>query len=120
MTVVPTATPRVATSTGVSNDAPKRPNAQRSASETPTWYPSPVGGDERLRYGLRSDVKEQRNKSARQAHDGPMPAPLESVPSYFRNAEQIRDALFALQEKYPDLVTVDDIGDSGEKVRGVA
>ncbi|MEM6730554.1 MAG: M14 family zinc carboxypeptidase [Myxococcota bacterium] len=92
----------------------------QSESSNPPWYPTPSLGDERLRYGLRPDVVKRRNDAARRAHEGPHPQALADAPSYLQTYEQVRDALFALQEKYPDLVSVDDVGDSSEKVRGEA
>jgi hypothetical protein len=45
---------------------------------------------------------------------------LEAAPGYFRTYEQVKTAMYALQTKYPDLVRVEDIGDSAEKVAGKA
>ncbi len=42
------------------------------------------------------------------------------APSYFRSYEQLKAAMYELQAKYPDLVTVRDIGDSAEKAAGKA
>lgn len=42
------------------------------------------------------------------------------APSYFRTYEQLKDALYGLQAKYPDLVEVRDIGDTAEKLAGKA
>jgi carboxypeptidase T len=58
--------------------------------------------------------------------DAPMDAlELEALvatgaPSYFRTYEQVKAAMYALAERYPDLVEVVDAGDSAEKVQGVA
>lgn len=42
------------------------------------------------------------------------------APSYFRTYEQLRSAMFELQERFPDLVEVRDIGDTWEKTQGRA
>jgi len=42
------------------------------------------------------------------------------APGYFRTYEQLKTALYALQEKYPNLVEVRDIGDTAEKLAGTA
>jgi len=39
-------------------------------------------------------------------------------PSYFRTYEQLKGALTELAAKYPNLVELTDIGDSGDKTRG--
>jgi len=41
-------------------------------------------------------------------------------PSYFRTYEQLKGALTELAAKYPNLVELTDIGDSGDKTRGTA
>lgn len=42
------------------------------------------------------------------------------APSYFRTYEQLKSAMFELQERFPDLVQVRDIGDTWEKTQGTA
>jgi carboxypeptidase T len=42
------------------------------------------------------------------------------APSYFRTYEQLKGAMFELQQRFPDLVEVRDIGDTWEKSQGVA
>jgi hypothetical protein len=42
------------------------------------------------------------------------------APTYFRTYEQMKSALYALEQKYPNLVEIRDIGDSAEKIAGKA
>jgi carboxypeptidase T len=42
------------------------------------------------------------------------------APQYFRTYEQVRSAMLELQQRFPDLVQVRDIGDSWEKTQGTA
>jgi carboxypeptidase T len=59
-------------------------------------------------------------------HDGDQdPDVLDGIaragpPSYFRTYESLKKELFALRAQYPDLVTIEDVGDSMEKVSGRA
>ncbi len=41
-------------------------------------------------------------------------------PAFFRTYEQVRSAMFELQAKYPELVRVEDIGDTWETTQGTA
>ena len=41
-------------------------------------------------------------------------------PTYFRTYEQLKRAMFDLQQRFPDLVEVRDLGDTSEKVAGAA
>lgn len=46
--------------------------------------------------------------------------PARTEINYFRTYDQVKQAMFALQTKYPDLVRVRDFGDSAEKLAGGA
>lgn len=66
----------------------------------------------------------ERTARGRVAENTPDTLPADVIdrgaPKYFRTYEQLKAAAYALQEKYPDLVEVKDIGDSWEKVQGKA
>ena len=102
------------------------PQTQAPFERVPSWYARPWGAEEKLRYGLNSDVKARRNEAGRKALNNPteneegLAAAAAAAPSYFRTYEQIKEKMLELQTRFPDLVTVDDIGDSGEKIRGEA
>ncbi len=70
-------------------------------------------------------VIEERLKQGRIAeyHEGshvPSLAPNAAPPSYFRSYDQVAAAMKDLAERYPDLVELQDIGDSWEKTQGKA
>lgn len=73
---------------------------------------------------LHPDVVADRNKQGRLAeNEFGTPDPdvaAAGPPKYFRTYEQVKTALFELQKAHPDLVQIEDIGDSGEKKAGKA
>lgn len=73
---------------------------------------------------LHPDVVADRNKAGREAEilDTPPDPNIAkgSPPAYFRSYEQVKTALLELQKAHPNLIAIEDIGDSGEKVAGKA
>jgi hypothetical protein len=62
-----------------------------------------------------------RGRIAESEHGTVDPTIIErGAPTYFRTYDQVKAAMYALQAKYPGLVTVKDIGDSWEKTQGKA
>jgi hypothetical protein len=75
-----------------------------------------------LHPGLDPVIAEQRNEQGRIAEftaGTPDPKVAEvGPPTYFRTYDQVKGAMQELATKYPNLVSFEDIGDSGEKTRG--
>lgn len=69
-------------------------------------------------------VVQRRLEEGRRAETTPEVVPPGLVglkaASYFRTYEQVKAAMFELQAAYPNLVRVEDVGDSAEKVAGMA
>lgn len=85
--------------------------------------PAPAAAGDLPPY-MQPDVVAQRNEQGRVAeyqtgtlHPGIGQA---AAPSYFRTVSQVHSAMRDLAAKYPNLVEVVDLGDSGEKSRGTA
>jgi hypothetical protein len=70
------------------------------------------------------DVIQQRLEAGRRAEQTADELPQgiieRGAPSYFRTYDQLKSAMYDLQAKYPDLVEVQDLGDTSEKVAGIA
>lgn len=70
------------------------------------------------------EVLNKRVEAARKAEFTADELPKDLIgrpaPSYFRTYEQLKNSLFDLAQRYPNLVEVRDIGDSAEKMRGIA
>lgn len=73
---------------------------------------------------LQPEVIAERTEAGRRAEftaDTIPPSIIErGAPSYFRTYDQLKGAMYDLQTRYPNLVRVEDIGDSFEKTRGTA
>lgn len=93
----------------------------RFESSRPRWYAVPSGSRDKLARSLDpATVKRRIQKGRKAEHGEPVERKMRTAPAYFRTYERVEAALFALQKKYPSLVEIIDVGDSSEKVRGVA
>lgn len=98
--------------------AARAPEAPAGAAPTPSTTPrfvddpyDPQVVQARLEAGRRAEL------TADQLPNDLVGRP---APSYFRTYEQLKSAMFDLQERFPDLVEVRDIGDTWEKTQGIA
>ena len=74
---------------------------------------------ERLLHSLDPEVVAHRKThNERSLNGGAQVAPTKKGPQYFRTFTVVRQELQAFAAEYPELVTLSDIGDSGDKVRG--
>ncbi|MEO6866465.1 MAG: M14 family metallopeptidase [Gaiellales bacterium] len=102
------------TSTSVRPTNAMIPTAAPSAPNAPQFAEDPYD----------PAVIQRRTEAGRRAEQTADELPKDIVgratPSYFRTYDQLKTAMFELQEKFPDLVEVRDIGDTWEKTQGIA